>query len=90
MKKVLAILALLAALNINAQGEANNWYFGLNAGLDFNGTDPVPISGSLSTNEGCATFSDKQGNLLLYTDGLTVWNRAHQIMPGGRGLLGNP
>jgi gliding motility-associated-like protein len=73
-----------------AQGEANYWYFGQYAGLDFNSIDPVPISGSLSTNEGCATFSDKDGNLLFYTDGIKVWNSEHQVMPGGSDLLGNP
>jgi hypothetical protein len=34
-------------------------------------------------------MSDPFGNLLLYTDGVTVFNRNHQAMPNGTGLLGN-
>ena len=72
------------------QGEANNWYFGQNAGLNFNTTPPTPVTGNLITNEGCASFSDKDGNLLFYTDGTTVYNKNHQSMPNGRNLRGNP
>lgn len=43
----------------------------------------------MSVTEGCASFSDTSGNLLFYTDGITVWDRAHQVMPNGTGLLGN-
>ncbi|MFN8277123.1 MAG: gliding motility-associated C-terminal domain-containing protein [Chitinophagales bacterium] len=38
--------------------------------------------------EGCATVSDQNnGDLLFYTDGLKIWDRTHQIMPNGSGLL---
>lgn len=29
------------------------------------------------------------GQLMFYTNGMTVWNRNHQVMPGGSGLLGH-
>lgn len=64
------------------------WYFGFNAGLDFNTTPPTAITGQLNTLEGCATISDKNGDLLFYTDGTRVWNRKHRLMPNGTGLLG--
>jgi hypothetical protein len=35
-----------------------------------------------------SSYSDADGNLLLYTDGLTVWDRNHQPMPNGTGLMG--
>lgn len=74
-----------------AQGEANIWYFGSNAGLDFNGGPPIALTnGSLSTGEGCASISNSVGSLLFYTDGITVWNRNHFAMPNGTGLLGDP
>ena len=44
----------------------------------------------LSTIEGVATISDANGNLLFYTDGVTVWNKIHGVMPNGTGLNGNP
>lgn len=73
-----------------AQKEASIWYFGFNAGLDFNSGTPVPLTdGQLSTREGGATMSDSNGNLLLYSDGMTVWNKNHQPMPNGTGLLGD-
>lgn len=73
-----------------SQGEANIWYFGENAGLDFNSGSPVAITnGQLNTTEGCATISNASGQLLFYTDGITVYNRNHQVMVNGNGLLGD-
>ena len=40
-------------------------------------------------NAGCAVISDKQGQLLFYTNGKNVWNRNHQRMPNGFGLNGS-
>ena len=75
----------------HAQGEANIWYFGQNAGLDFNSGSPVAlINGQLVTDEGCATISNSNGQLLFYTDGITVYNRNHVIMLNGTGLMGHP
>lgn len=91
MKKLLSILILLYSLNTLAQGEAANWYFGFNAAIQFNqGGITVLNDNALSTNEGSATISDPGGNLLFYTDGENVFNRNHQIMANGNGLLGNP
>lgn len=74
---------------IKAQGEANNWYFGQNAGLDFNNGSPVAITdGLIDTFEGTAVISDSSGQLLFYTDGTTVWNRNHDTLQNGFGLLG--
>ncbi len=68
----------------------NNWYFGEKAGLSFNTEPPkVLTDGKLSTREGCASISDNTGNLLFYTNGVTVWDRNHNVMPNGTGLLGH-
>ena len=58
MKKYLLLLAFYSIFySVLAQKEANIWYFGLNAGLDFYGGDPVAINdGELRTNEVCATY----------------------------------
>lgn len=73
-----------------SQKEAAIWYFGVNAGLDFNSGSPVALTnGKLSTAEGCASISDKNGNLLFYTDGSVVYDKSHQVMPNGFGLLGH-
>jgi len=73
-----------------AQKETNSWYFGENAGLDFNSGIPTALTnGALNTREGCAAISDKNGNLLFYTDGVTVYNKNHGVMLNGTGLKGH-
>lgn len=87
------LLFVLVAFNVLysfSQGQTNIWYFGDNAGLDFSSGDPVAITdGQLVTDEGCASISNENGDLLFYTDGSTVWDRNHDIMPNGTGLQGN-
>lgn len=101
MKKVVLFFVFtINALLLNAQGEASNWYFGNGAGLVFDvnlGTVAADASAinTISTTEGCSSISDPNGNLLFYTDGKSVWNANHQLMPnadynGGLGLLGDP
>ena len=73
-----------------AQKEENIWYFGDRAGINFNTSPPTALTdGVINTNEGVATISDSDGNLLFYTDGSTIWNRNHGIMDNGTDLGGN-
>ncbi|MEX2595664.1 MAG: hypothetical protein WEC59_01950, partial [Salibacteraceae bacterium] len=75
---------------LKAQSIADNWYFGLQAGVRFTEEGPVALMDSeMIAGEGCATISNPSGELLFYTDGDTVWNRNHLPMPNGTGLLGN-
>ncbi len=85
----LTILLVLICLCSFAQKEGLNWYFGRNAGLKFHNGYPEPTTGQLSTTEGCATISDKYGNLQFYTDGITVYNQEHDIMQNGTNLYGD-
>ena len=80
---------LLAGQHALAQREAAHWFFGDRAGLNFNSGFPVPQSGSLQTQEGSATISDRNGNLLFYTDGVQVYDRRHNRMPNGYALNGD-
>ena len=83
----LLFLCCVAALG---QREASIWYFGDNAGLDFNSGTPLPLlDGQIATLEGCSSMADNQGNLLFYSDGSTVWNKTHTIMTNGEGLRGS-
>lgn len=73
-----------------SQGQADWWYFGSNAGIHFTSSGPVPVDdGQINTSEGCASISDAGGNLLFYTDGQSVWDKNHNVMPNGTGLLGS-
>ena len=91
MLKFLPLFILVAlTTSLTAQKEANIWYFGHNAGLDFNSGVPVPLTdGIMNTDEGCASIADENGALLFYTDGTLVWNKNHTQMPNGNGLLGH-
>ncbi|MBC8754506.1 T9SS type B sorting domain-containing protein [Kordia sp. YSTF-M3] len=81
---------LFFCTSLNAQRETANWFFGVNAGLDFNSGTPVILdNGQVNTLEGCSTISDANGALLFYTDGVTVWNRVHGIMSNGTDLIGS-
>ncbi|TGD59382.1 T9SS type B sorting domain-containing protein [Flavobacterium humi] len=89
-KLKLAICLFFITMISLAQGEANIWYFGNHAGLDFNSGNPVALTnGQLNTEEGCATLSNAAGQLLFYTDGTTIYNKNHQVMLNGTGLMGN-
>lgn len=98
-KKSLICLLTLLWVTLNfAQQEASFWYFGQNAGLQFDagtGTVTAITDGQINTLEGCTSISDASGNLQFYTDGRSVWNQNHNIMDngdyfGGTGLLGDP
>lgn len=90
MCRVTIFLAFLCFAFAKAQNESANWFFGVNAGIDFNQNPPQPrLDGALNTGEGCASISDENGNLLFYTDGRRIFNRNHVIMANGTGLLGN-
>ena len=57
----------------------NQWLFGDYARIDFGSGVPVVSNDSkMGTHEGCACISDAQGNLLFYTDGVSVWDGQHQ------------
>ena len=91
MKHILFLTAFLILFGgISAQRQTNIWYFGDNAGLDFNAPEVrILYDGALSNYEGVASFSDSLGSLLLYTDGRTVWNKKHEVMKNGDNLLGH-
>lgn len=89
---ILLFLILISSFtqDLFAQKEANNWYFGNNAGITFNTSPPSALTdGALTAREGCASISDENGNLLFYSNGVTIWNKSHAIMDNGDGLEGS-
>jgi len=89
MKNIYVIFILFLGLSAYPQGENDNWYFGDKAAVNFAGATPVALTNSaMSASEACGSVSDAQGNLLFYTDGMTIWDRDHNIMPNGTGLTG--
>lgn len=87
------IFVLFVSLPATAQ-QNNIWYFGLKGGLDFNtvpgSTPPVAIGNSaMLADEGCSSICDENGQLLFYSNGVTVYNRNHTVMLNGDNLAGN-
>lgn len=65
-----------------------NWVFGNKAGLSFN-TAPAPfVAPPINTWEGSASISDPAGNLVLYSDGVNVWDASGTLR--ATGLQGSP
>lgn len=91
IKRIFFFIFFLHLTHIGcAQKEGAIWYFGNGAGLNFNGGQPVPLNdGRVRTLEGVASISDRNGNLLFYSDGTVVLDRNHNIMPNGNDLKGN-
>lgn len=93
IQPILYLTVILQAMLPSAafsQGEISKWFFGNRAGLDFTSGAPVSVSsGMTSTFEGSAVASDAHGNLLFYTDGVTVWTKDHSVMTNGTDLGGD-
>jgi hypothetical protein len=91
------MIILLASASTFAQKQGNIWYFGNKIGMDFNTVPPTFLDTSAMGNsnvcgeshiEGTASIADSTGQLLFYTNGKKVWNRIHEVMQSGSGLLG--
>ena len=89
-KRLTFILVLLQLVFVaTAQKQANVWYFGSYAGLDFNTGQPQVLNGMFRSIRSCASMSDPTGNFLFATNGETIWNRNKTIMQNGTGLKGS-
>jgi len=84
---ILVFLVPLVTYSQNDKNNANIWYFGNKTGIDFNQGTPIGLSdGQLDTQEGVSTICNKQGSLLFYSDGNTVWDKTHNPLPNGTGI----
>lgn len=88
MKYIISFLILIITDCLVAQHHSSLWFFGNNAGLDFTTNPPTPLTSPLQTLEGTSSISDKDGNLLFYTNGATVWDRNHDVLMNGSGMTG--
>lgn len=89
-KRVVSIVSLLfISFILFSQKFADNWLL-LNNGLEFH-HDSVIVRQDYAPHEnrGAGIISDKNGELLFYTDGFTVWNNNHEKMPNGENLIIN-
>jgi hypothetical protein len=87
---ILAAIKIQAQVVID-ETEKINWFFGRKAGMTWKKTQDKTVSGhtlrglptplntsQMETKEGCFTVSDPNGELLMYSDGMSVWNGEHE------------
>ncbi|PXV62091.1 hypothetical protein CLV62_12246 [Dysgonomonas alginatilytica] len=101
MKKIVFLFLLaVSCFQAQAQKEAANWFFGSGCGLDFINTVtkndassvavtdvPTNQSSPLSTYEGCFSLSDSDGRIIVFSDGMRVYNKDKALIASG--LRGN-
>ncbi len=96
-KTSLFICLMLLVSTLSFGQQTDNWYFGSAAGfantglrVSFTTGSPVVTTGyPLMTEEGSSSISDASGNILFYTDGVSVWDGVtNATIPGGTGLNG--
>lgn len=74
---------------VHGQNEAQKWYFGTNAGLNFSTSPPSALTNTFfSCFEGCSSICDNQGNFLFCTQGIVVYDQTGSVMANGIGLMG--
>lgn len=76
----------------------NHWKFMHQMSIDFGnapiispptiGTSPF-VSTTANPFDGASSISNSDGDFLFATNGKTVWDRYHNVMPNGTGLFGN-
>ena len=86
------LLCLSPVFSFSQGKQANIWYFGAKAGVNFNeGSPPGALTDSQmdvisSGGLGSASMADSSGNLLFYSDGITIWNKNHVFMQNGQNM----
>jgi hypothetical protein len=88
MNKIyLSFIFLLCYSLSYSQKEANIMPFD-NYQLDFNNGAPVIKSEfAMHLRRGIGSICDSNGAILFYSDGFSIWNKTHQLMPNGTNLI---
>jgi len=89
MKVLFYLIISFYSCGVLGQNEAANWYFGFFTGVRFEPAARPLYNGRLLSEEGSATISDRNGNLLFYSNGNSLFNRSHALLKNSSGLLGD-
>jgi PKD repeat protein len=86
----LSLILIFYCQEAYTQLEAKNWLFGSKCGLTFE-KDSLNIKNNIGIlfGTGVSTISDKDGNLLFYSNGETIWNKNHDTLKNGGSINGN-
>lgn len=89
MNKLVTYFLFFSSLFCFSQNETSNWYFGDNNGLNFNlSTTSLLKDNNIYAPAAASSVSDKNGKLLMYTNGAIVLDNEHKIIPNGFSLGG--
>ena len=84
--RILYCIGVIVLFGVSAiaqnQTENSIWYFW--SGIDFNKAPPEELTDG--KGYGASSITDKNGNLIIYTDGNTVWNKNHDVLINGTEL----
>ena len=86
------VLAQPQRCSFQTPHQADNWLFHQNIGLKFGDRGATlnhPAGNNLPDGKGTASISDEKGELLFYTDGITIWNKANQKINENAPLKGS-
>ncbi len=88
--KLFLSVIIVSLIYVPLKAQNNTWYFGNNAGMHFSNGSVIALTNGASFAYDCsASISDGSGNLIIYTDGTTIYNKNHVAMANGTGILGN-
>jgi gliding motility-associated-like protein len=87
--RLLFLFLCISIFQLNAQNIPKQWVFSHHAGINFNTEPPISFITAIDAADGSACATDSNGNILFYTDGVTVYTNDHQIMENGDSLHGN-
>lgn len=71
--------------------QAEVWFFGEKAGIDFRSGTAIPDTSqnSMLALKASAVICDSTGDLLFFTNGRKVYDKQYSVMPNGTELYGN-
>jgi gliding motility-associated-like protein len=74
-----------------SQKQADIWYFGEKAGMDFRSGTAVTLTNEdvMTAYKASAVMSDSAGNLLFFSNGKKIWDNTFNLMPNATGLDGD-
>jgi len=89
---VLIVLLFWSDKAFAQKERTNHWYFPSKNTLDFSSSTPVVGTASpfIINPGGYSAISDSSGNLLMFSDGISLYDASESQMPNGSGLLGSP
>jgi len=69
--------------------ELSEWHFGFGIRMKFDSNPPsIDFNTQIGASEGCSSICDGNGNLLFYSNGISIWNKNNDVMLNGNNLLG--